>query len=132
MTHTTHFPLRRKLRGNMTLAVLTLGVDFWQLPKIQFQWGSILSISGNRIFGNCQKSTAKVSTAKFMLPLRVQCIGYQWNCSFLIFLRVKFLCWGCQSLGFQYLNGPWQDVSLGPVSFIIKFTLILIIIIYLV
>jgi hypothetical protein len=51
--------------GNMTLAV-----DFRQLSKIQFQLGSILSISGNRIFGNYQKSTAKVNTAKFMLPIK--------------------------------------------------------------
>ena len=61
-------------RGNPNFAVVTFAVDFWQLPKaiflLDFRRSSykISASAKNFTFGNCQKSTAKVTTAKYGFP----------------------------------------------------------------
>jgi hypothetical protein len=57
--------------GSMNFAVMTLAIDFWQLPKVMYDRKITLykqKFRHNTTFGNCQKSTAKVSTANFLFP----------------------------------------------------------------
>lgn len=60
--------------SNSNFAVVTFTVDFWQLPKVIFFVNfrrphcSITVSAKNFPFGNCQKSTANVTPAKFAFP----------------------------------------------------------------
>ena len=62
------------LRGNANFAVVTFAVDFCQLAKVIFLLDfrrtlyKTTALAKNLTFANWQKSTAKVTTAKFMLP----------------------------------------------------------------
>jgi hypothetical protein len=55
---------------------MTLAVDFWQLTKVLSQACTQMRPHWNWIFGNCRKSTAKVSTAKFMFPISAEYLVY--------------------------------------------------------
>ena len=69
-------------KGNANFALVTFAVDFCQLAKVIFLLDfrrtmyKITALAKNLTFANWQKSTAKVTTAKFMLPLEKKHVIY--------------------------------------------------------